>query len=90
MQSWLPAAAWFILVFVAPAAAQVLLGPALDAQRADGRSRHVDRRGHPVWQRQDADPRNYTQHGKKLLRVMKLLQIIQVIGFLVWGAIFII
>lgn len=89
MQAWIPAVLWFIVLVVVPATAQVALRPVLDAKRVDAPSRRVDRHGHRVWQRQDADPHNYTDHGKQLLRIMKMLQVLQVLGFLIWGSIFI-
>lgn len=84
MHPHVAAALWFCVLVLAPGVAQAVTFRSLRRERiglAPG-----DRMHPRVWRWADADARNYTGRGRAVLRVHKLLQAAQMLGFVTWGA----
>jgi hypothetical protein len=80
----LPMILWFAVLVLAPGVWMMVLRRRLPPYRIDGN--RMDLR---VWRFSDADSRNYSEPGKRVLRMFRALQGVQVVGFVLWGAVFI-
>lgn len=87
MESPLAAVFWFCVLVLAPG----LAGAALHRRMRPYRLNLPPgtRMDLCVLRWSDTDSRNYSEPGKRLLRLFGVLHVLQVFGFVLWGALFI-
>jgi hypothetical protein len=85
MELWAPAVTFLALVGV-PGLIQLVLIRRLRRHRTDS----LDPAGRSSgWSRADAEFRNYSPAGKRILFFVHLLQVVLLVGFVVWGFMFV-
>jgi hypothetical protein len=87
MPPWFPPVFWFCVLVVVPGLGMSALRRTLPRYRLNLPSgTRMDLR---TWRPADADTRNYSPPGKRALRIFKVLQALQMLGFVVWGFVFV-
>lgn len=87
MESPLAAVFWFVVLVLAPGIASEAVRRRLPPYRLNLAPGHrMDLR---EWRWRDLDTRNYSVPGKRLVRVFGVLHLLQMLGFVAWGFLFI-